>query len=107
MALGLDLARPLIAGAAGSGAPVLDIAVADPAQAPQAGTEPQMWSHACTPAAKWTSAKPGASGRTTACSCGPRATSNPKFSPPPSGVRGRSEPATCGRNQPSQEIDAS
>src|ERR1035437_2566821 len=86
MALGLDLARPLIAGAAGSGAPVLDIAVTDPAQAPQAGTEPQMWSHACTPAAKWTSAKPGASGRTTACSCGPRATSNPQFSPPPSGA---------------------
>src|ERR1035441_10428544 len=86
MALGLDLARPLIAGAAGSGAPVLDIAVADPAQAPQAGTEPQMWSHACTPAAKWTSAKPGASGRTTACSCGPRATSIPKFSPPPNGA---------------------
>jgi hypothetical protein len=57
-----------------------------PAQAPQAGTQPQMWSHACTPAAKWTSAKPGASGRTTACSCGPRAASNPKFSPPPSGA---------------------
>src|ERR1035438_107760 len=39
MALGLDLARPLIAGAAGSGAPVLDIAVTDPAQAPQGGPE--------------------------------------------------------------------
>ena len=37
--LGFDLARPLIAGAAGSGSPVLDIAVADPAQAPQASTE--------------------------------------------------------------------
>ena len=37
--LGFDLARPLIAGAAGSRAPVLDIAVADPAQASQAGTE--------------------------------------------------------------------
>jgi len=38
--LGFDLARPLIAGAAGPGSPVLDIAVADPAQASQAGTEP-------------------------------------------------------------------
>ena len=37
--LGLDLARPLIAGAAGSGSPILDIAVADPAQTPQAGPE--------------------------------------------------------------------
>ena len=37
--LGLDLARPLIAGAAGSRAPVLDIAVADPAQTSQAGAE--------------------------------------------------------------------
>jgi hypothetical protein len=30
----------VIAGAAGAGPPVLDVAVADPAQAPQAGTEP-------------------------------------------------------------------
>ena len=41
--LGLDLAGPLIAGAAGSRAPVLDIAVADPAQAAQAGTEPGIF----------------------------------------------------------------
>jgi len=41
--LGLDLAGPLIAGAAGSRAPVLDIAVADPAQASQAGTEPGIF----------------------------------------------------------------
>ena len=41
--LGLDLARPLIAGAAGSGSPILDVAVADPAQAPQAGTEPGVF----------------------------------------------------------------
>ena len=41
--LGLDLAGPLIAGAAGSGSPVLDVAVADPAQAPQAGTEPGIF----------------------------------------------------------------
>ena len=41
--LGLDLARPLIAGAAGAGPPVLDIAVADPAQASQAGPEPGIF----------------------------------------------------------------
>lgn len=41
--LGLDLARPLTARAAGSRAPVLNIAVADPAQTSQAGTEPGIF----------------------------------------------------------------
>jgi hypothetical protein len=41
--LGLDLACPLVAGAAGSGSSVLDIPVADPAQAPQAGPEPGIF----------------------------------------------------------------
>ena len=41
--LSLDLAGPLIAGAAGSRTPVLDIAVADPAQTSQAGTEPGIF----------------------------------------------------------------
>ena len=41
--LGLDLARPLVAGAAGSWSPVLDIPVADPTQAPQAGPEPGIF----------------------------------------------------------------
>ena len=37
--LGLDLARPLVAGAPGSGSPILDVAVAEPAQASQAGAQ--------------------------------------------------------------------
>ena len=41
--LGLDLTRPLVAGAAGSRSTVLYIAVADPAQASQAGTEPGIF----------------------------------------------------------------
>ena len=41
--LGLDLARPLVAGAAGSGPPVLDVAVTNPAQVSQAGTEPAIF----------------------------------------------------------------
>ena len=41
--LGFDLARPLVAGATGSGSPVLDVAVADPAQAAQAGTQSRIF----------------------------------------------------------------
>ena len=37
--LGLDLARPLVTGAPGSGPPILNVAVAEPAQASQASAQ--------------------------------------------------------------------
>jgi len=42
--LGLDLAGPLVTGAAGSRSAILDIAVANPAQAPQAGAQSRIFS---------------------------------------------------------------